>query len=355
VTNSGDSALTNIKIQVTGDFSVTNLCGTSLPGHSTCALQVVYSPKALGAERGQMTIQDGLGAQVVTLSGTGVPPASGSGAAAALSPLTIDFGTQGVNSISSPQTLTLINTGTNALSGISVAASQQFAIANNACTVTIAPGASCTVGVTFAPQATGTQEGTVQVTANGVSTPFNVPVTGNGSDFQLSVQGASSSTVTGGTSATYQLLLTPVGTSTGQVSFTCTGAPGASTCSTNPSNVTMTGTGATSTIQVTVNTSATSAHSKPAMPWSKPSAGVLLACLMLWRRREWGRSFEPLCVLLVLGLICVGLSGCGLSIKGGGAAPPGQGDGGSQGVYTIMVEAGAPGVSRSVALKLTVE
>ena len=355
VTNSGDSALTNIKVQVTGDFSVTNLCGTSLPGHSICALQVVYSPKALGAERGQMTIQDGLGAQVVTLSGTGVPPASGSGAAATLSPLTIDFGTQGVNSISSPQTLTLINTGTNALSGISVAASQQFAIANNACKVTIAPGASCTVGVTFAPQATGTQEGTVQVTANGVSTPFNVQVTGNGADFQLSVQGASSNTVTGGTSATYQLLLTPVGTSTGQVSFTCTGAPGASTCSTNPSNVTMTGTGATSTIQVTVNTSATSAHSKPAMPWSKPSAGVLLACLMLWRRREWGRSFEPLCVLLVLGLICVGLSGCGLSIKGGGAAPPGQGDGGSQGVYTIMVEAGAPGVSRSVALKLTVE
>jgi hypothetical protein len=91
------------------------------------------------------------------------------------------------------------------------------------------------------------------------------------------------------------------------------------------------------------------------MPWSKPGAGVLLACLMLWRRREWARSFETLCVLLVLGAICVGLSGCGLSIKGGGGTPPGQGDGGSQGVYTITVEAGAPGVSRSVTLKLTVE
>ncbi|HEY1964753.1 MAG TPA: choice-of-anchor D domain-containing protein, partial [Acidobacteriaceae bacterium] len=118
VTNNGDSALTNIKTQVTGDFSVTNLCGTSLPGHSTCALQVVYSPKAVGAERGQMAIQDALGAQVVALNGTGIPPAGGSGVTATLSPLTIDFGTQGVNSISSPQTLTLINTGTNALSGI---------------------------------------------------------------------------------------------------------------------------------------------------------------------------------------------------------------------------------------------
>ena len=60
---------------MTGDFAVTNLCGTSLPGHSTCALQVVYSPKAVGAERGQMTIQDALGAQVVALNGTGIPPA----------------------------------------------------------------------------------------------------------------------------------------------------------------------------------------------------------------------------------------------------------------------------------------
>jgi hypothetical protein len=106
-----------------------------------------------------MTIQDALGAQLVALNGTGVPPASGSGVAGTLSPLTIDFGIQGLNSISSPQTLTLINTGSNALSGISVAASQGFAIASNACTVTIAPGASCTVAVTFAPQAAGGQEG----------------------------------------------------------------------------------------------------------------------------------------------------------------------------------------------------
>jgi hypothetical protein len=345
-------------VQATGDFAVTNLCGTSLPGHSTCALQVVYSPKAVGEERGQMTVQDALGAQVVALNGTGVPPTTGGGVPATLSPLIIDFGTQGVNSISSPQVLTLINTGANALSGIAVAASQGFAIASNACTVTLAPGASCTVGVTFAPQATGTQQGTVQVTASGVSTPFNVPVTGNGADFQLNVQGASSSTVTGGSSATYQLLLTPVGASAGQISFTCTGLPAGSTCSTNPVNVTMTGTGATSTVQVTVNTSspaASSTHSRPALPWSKPAAGAVLACLVFWRRRGWTVLAAHCCVLLVLGALCMGLTGCGLSINGGGTTP-GQGSGGgSQGVYTITVEGGAPGVSHSVALTLTME
>jgi hypothetical protein len=345
VTNGGDSALTNIKVQVTGDFAVTNLCGIALPGHSTCALQVVYSPKAVGAERGQMAIQDALGAQVVVLNGTGIPPASGGGVTATLSPLTIDFGIQGVNSISSPQTLTVINTGTGALSSISVAASQGFAIASNACTVAIAPGASCTVTVTFAPQ----------VTASGASAPFNVPVTGVGADFQLSVQGASSSTITGGSSATYQLLLTPLGTSAGPITFACTGTPAGSTCSTNPANVTMTGTGATATIQVTVVTAAASARTRPASPWGgKTVAGAVLACLVLWRRRGWAGSFARCRMLLVLGAICLGLTGCGLAINGGAATTPGSGSSG-QGIFTITVAAGAPGVSHSVTLNLTVE
>jgi hypothetical protein len=356
VTNSGDSALTNIKVQVTGDFAVTNLCGISLPGHSTCALEVVYSPKAVGAERGEMTIQDALGTQMVALNGTGTPPATGSGISASLSPLTMDFGVQGIHSISSPQMLTVINTGTNALSGISVAASQGFAIANNACTITIAPGADCTVAVTFAPQMTGVQQGTVQVMASGVSAPLNLPLTGDGADFQLSVQGASSNTVTGGNSATYQLLLTPVGASAGQVSFTCTGAPGGSACSTNPGNVTMTGTGATATIQVTVTTAAASAHSAPTPPWrSSSAAGVALGCcLVLWRRRGWAGSLERWRALLVLGALGLGLTGCGLSINGGASTGSNGGDGG-QGVYTITVAGAAPGVSHSVTLNLTVE
>jgi hypothetical protein len=356
VTNTGDSALTNINVQVTGDFLVTNLCGNSLPGHSTCAIQVVFSPKAVGAEQGQMTIQDALDAQVVALSGTGVPPASSGGITATLSPLTINFGTQGVNSISSPQTLTVINTGTTALSGLSIAASQSFAIADNACTVTIAPGASCTVGVTFAPQTTGTQQGSVQVMASGVSAPFNVPVTGIGADFQLSVQGASTNTVTGGSSATYQLLLTPVGASAGQVTLTCTGAPAGSTCSMNPVSVTMAGTGATATIQVTVVTAAATAHTRPMAPWGGgTAAGATLACLLLWRRRGWAESLGRCRVLLVLAALCLGLTGCGLSINGG-ATTPGQGTGdSSQGVFTITVGAGAPGISHSVTLNLTVE
>jgi hypothetical protein len=88
-------------------------------------------------------------------------------------------------------------------------------------------------------------------------------------------------------------------------------------------------------------------------PWgTKSLAGAVLACLVFWRRRKW--TGWP--VLLVVGAVCLGLSGCGLSINGGAGGGSG-GDGGSsgQGIYTITVGAGAPGISHSVTLNLTVE
>jgi hypothetical protein len=80
----------------------------------------------------------------------------------------------------------------------------------------------------------------------------------------------------------------------------------------------------------------------------------VLACLVLWRRREWAGSLERCRILLVLGALCLGLTGCGLSINGGATTTPGSG-GNGQGVFTITVAAGAPGITHSVTLNLTVE
>lgn len=60
-------------------------------------------------------------------------------------------------------------------------------------------------------------------------------------------------------------------------------------------------------------------------------------------------------MLLVLGAVCLGLSGCGLSVHGGANGGSGGDGTGGQGVYTITVDAGAPGVAHSVTLTLTVE
>jgi Abnormal spindle-like microcephaly-assoc'd, ASPM-SPD-2-Hydin len=360
LTNNGDASLAGIAAQITGDFTVTSGCGISLPAHSTCAFQIAFAPKAVGAESGTLTVQDLLHQQVVALRGTGTVPATQSGAAATLSPQTMDFGTQGINTSSTPQTLTFINNGSVALSGITVVATTGYQIGSNGCTVTIGPGASCTLDVIFAPQTAGPLSGTVQVSASGLAAPVTVSLTGSGADFQLAVQGASSSIVTGGKTATYQLLLTPVGASVGSVTFNCGGLPAGSSCVFNPASATLTGTGATATIQVSITTVAANAVGivKPSSaPWRpRQSAGGLIALgsVLLLRRRRWAEPLRPCGGLLVLGALCLALSGCGLSIHGGSSSSPGAGTPG-QGIYGITVGGTAPGVSHSVSLTLTVE
>ena len=80
----------------------------------------------------------------------------------------------------------------------------------------------------------------------------------------------------------------------------------------------MTGTGATATIQVTVITAAASARSPSgnAVGNASPVAGAVLACPGAVAQTGMG-GMLALAVLLVLGAVCLGLTGCGLSINGG--------------------------------------
>ena len=355
VTNSGDTPLNGITVAVTGPFMVANQCGTSLAAHSTCALLVAFAPQALGTATGQLMVQDTLRQQTVTLSGTGTaPPSGGPGSAATLSPLQLDFGAEGVGAASAAQAVTVLNNGSTTLSGITATTSPEFVITANGCTAALAPGASCTLGIAFAPAVTGAMQGTLQVIATPLAAPLSISLAGSGADFQLSVQGASSSTVVGGTAATYQLLLTPVGASAGQVQLVCSGAPAGSTCVANPGSVTMTGTGATSTIVVTVTTSAQAiAAIAPGAGWPERMwPGIAMAgCVPLWwSGRRWGRRLRRHFAAVLLGVLCLGMAGCGLSIHGGAAASSG-----TQGSYTVTVGAAVPGVQHTVSLGLVVE
>jgi len=67
-----------------------------------------------------------------------------------------------VNSTSAPQSTTLTNTGSTALSITSITADLPFAQTNN-CGMSVAPGASCTISVTFHPTAQGVSSGSVTV------------------------------------------------------------------------------------------------------------------------------------------------------------------------------------------------
>ena len=102
--------------------------------------------------------------------------ASTSPAPLSVSVSAVSFGLQATGANSVPATVTVINTGTAAISFSSIAASAEFS-STNTCTQALAPGASCTVSVVFAPSATGARTGTLTI-ASSASAPVTLPLTG---------------------------------------------------------------------------------------------------------------------------------------------------------------------------------
>lgn len=96
-----------------------------------------------------------------------------------LTPATLTFPGQPVQTTSSAQSLTVTNTGSTGLMVSSVATAGDFAETDN-CSGTIASGASCQIQVTFTPSATGTRTGSVTVTANIAGGQQSVALTGTG-------------------------------------------------------------------------------------------------------------------------------------------------------------------------------
>ena len=73
VTNNQTTTVTISSITVSGDFTQTNTCGTSLAAGASCAMSVTFSPTKTGTRRGTITITDTAygSPQTVSLTGTG--------------------------------------------------------------------------------------------------------------------------------------------------------------------------------------------------------------------------------------------------------------------------------------------
>jgi hypothetical protein len=103
--------------------------------------------------------------------------------AVSLSPTSLSFGNQQVNTTSAAQAVTLTNSGNAALTissiGLSGTNSGDFAQTNN-CPSTVAASASCTINVTFTPTATGTRSASVSITDNASGSPHTVALSGSG-------------------------------------------------------------------------------------------------------------------------------------------------------------------------------
>jgi hypothetical protein len=342
VTNSGTAALHISSVKIgganAGDFAMSNGCtAPAYAASATCMVALTFTPSATGMRSGTLTITDDAAGstQTVQVIGTG----TGGGPAVTISAAVIAFGAIALDTTSAQQNITVTSSGTAAvhissvqLSGANVG---DFKL-NNGCTATngYAANTACTLGLTFTPAATGPRAATLTITDDALNSPQTVAVSGNANPLLTvvpAVGGSFSASVAAGQSATFNLQLTAG--FNGSVSFVCSGAPQAATC-TVPGVTTVTS-GAPVPVQITVATTGNSGASRLRdTPSGAPLdvlrlrwllallAGVMLCVVAAQPMRRWleagahprllwGGVFVP---LVALALYTV--TGCG----GGGAA-----------------------------------
>ncbi len=149
---------------------------TMLPTCSTTATSTspsgVYPSSCSGAEDNNYNISYINGTVSVT------PGSSG----ATLAPNSLTFQVQTVGTSSSPQTVTLTNTGTSPLNILGITIGGYFYQTNN-CGTVLSAGASCSISVIFKPIAPGLSTGSVSVYDNAAGSPQTVMLNGTGLTF----------------------------------------------------------------------------------------------------------------------------------------------------------------------------
>jgi len=236
VTNSGAATLHISSVLPGGsnpaDFQVTNACSGAYPVSSTCSITVTFSPLGAGQRTANLTITDDApdSPQSVQLTGTGaaLPPGT---PIARLTPSSISFGTVTQGSAVAAQVVTLSSSGTGPLHITSVATggrnASDFSLTNNCTAPTYAVGATCTIGVSLSPLATGARAAFITITDDAPNSPqaINLSATVTAAlTITPAAAGSTSVTVTAGQAATFNLLLTPGPGFTGGASFACAGA-----------------------------------------------------------------------------------------------------------------------------------
>jgi hypothetical protein len=180
LSNTGSAALIIVGITASTNFAATNNCGASIPVGGNCSISVTFTPTAVGNLYGTLTVTDNnngvLGStQAVSLAGTGL-----AAPAVTLSASSLTFGNQTIGATSAPQSVTVTNSGSAALTFTSIVASAGFA-ETNTCGSPVAPNAICTISVTFTPSASGSAVGSVSLTDNGPGSPQAIILSGTGS------------------------------------------------------------------------------------------------------------------------------------------------------------------------------
>ncbi len=176
--NTGSTTLNISSIAVSGDFASatsTSPCGSTLAAGKTCTIEVTFTPKALGALSGSITLADSASGspQTVPLTGTGTVQAT-------LTPASATYAAQTVNTTSAAKVFTLTNKQSVALTSIAISTIGDFSVSTTTCTASLAAKGSCKISVVFKPAATGTLTGSLNVADSASGSPQTSSLKGTG-------------------------------------------------------------------------------------------------------------------------------------------------------------------------------
>src|SRR6185437_11012608 len=112
------------------------------------------------------------------LTGTGIQPAI------SVSPASIAFGNQSINTEAPAQTISVTNPGTATLhiNSLVVSGDADFFTSNNDCVAGtgVVPGGSCSIQVEFFPHSTGPGSATLTIGSDAANGPVSVSLSGTG-------------------------------------------------------------------------------------------------------------------------------------------------------------------------------
>ena len=166
LTNNGTGSLTMGAISASGDFIVSsNNCTGTIHGGTACSIGIEFKPTATGTRTGSLSISDSdpTSPQSVPLQGTG--------SEFTISPASLTFATQLVDTTSVAKVVTVSNV-TPASSTLSPSfrgtnfGDFQIKAVGTTCTSSLAAGKSCKYEIEFTPSVNGAENATFNVTGS---------------------------------------------------------------------------------------------------------------------------------------------------------------------------------------------
>src|SRR5208337_4500298 len=209
VKNTGTDGFYIGNISISGDYAESDNCaGYVINPGATCAISVTFTPTAMNTRTGTITITDDAG------TGSQNVPLTGMGTYLKVTPITLAFPAQLLNTASSPITVTLQNTNpssTLAITGMTFSGTGAGSYSENkACDAAIlaASGGACSFTVTFTPSVVGKRPAALKISETGGASPISVTLSGSGTYVTLSPSPLAFGSVTVGTSLALPVTLT---------------------------------------------------------------------------------------------------------------------------------------------------